>query len=120
MKTLVSMYISLLLTGAIKAQQINPEPPATGTWTAIRAAQVLGRLRQPPMPAGGFWVVEDKTGQKGPTIIRYYNDQRQELRTEVLARKRLNIKKKIVVLWLNEQLNRALAAQAIPELALHR
>jgi hypothetical protein len=121
MKTLLSLCIGLLLTGALKAQQINPVPPTSSTWSDIRAAQLVSRLRQtPPMPAGGFWVVEDKVGQKGPTIVRYYTDQRQELRADTLAHKRLNIREKLVVFWLNEQLSQALAMEAKPALVSHQ
>ncbi len=121
MKTLLSVGISLLLTGAIKAQQIDPVPPNTGTWTGVHATQLTDRLRQPsPMPTGGFWVVEDKVGQKSPTIIRYYTDNKREIKADTLTHKSLNIKKKVVVFRLNEQLSQALAMQAKPALALHR
>lgn len=121
MKTLLNLCIGLLLTGAIKAQQIEPVPPTTGTWSDIRAAQKIDRVRQPPpMPMGGFWVVEDHIGRNSTTIIRYYSDQRQEIQVDTLPHKRVNIRKKSVVFWLNEQLRQALNAQAKPALAVHR
>ncbi len=119
MKTLLSIGISLLLTGALKAQQIDPVPPTTGTWSGIHAAQQIDQLRQPPpMPTGGFWVVEDQAGRKGTTIIRYYTDDKREIQVDTLIHKRLNIKKKAVGFWLNEQLSQALASQAKPALAI--
>ena len=121
MKTLLSLCISLLLTGEVRAQIPSPEPPDTGTWTDVRAAQRISHLRQPPPPpAGGFWVIEDHVGRKGPTIIRYFTNLNREIQTDALPRKRLNIKKITVVYWLNDRLGQALAAQQKPTLALHR
>ncbi|MBO0937350.1 hypothetical protein J2I47_12405 [Fibrella sp. HMF5335] len=121
MKTFLTICISFWLSGAMEAQIIDPDPPTTGTWSDVYAAKLINRLRQPPpMPTGGFWVVEDYIRQKGPIIVRYYTDQNREIKIDTLLQKRLNIRKVSVVLWLNKRLTQALSAQAVSTLALHR
>ena len=121
MKTFLITCISFWLTGITEAQILGPDPPATGTWTDVHAAQLIERLRQPPPPpAGGFWVVEDHVGRKGPAIVRYYTDDKREIQADTLKRKRVNIKNTAMVFWLNERLSQALSAQVKPALAMHR
>ncbi|WP_375445405.1 hypothetical protein [uncultured Fibrella sp.] len=111
----------LAITSSGLAQQLDPVPPAEGLPIERHISLMQARLRQPPPPPeGGFWVVEDQPDRKTPTLIRFYTDQQQLLRTDTLANTRLNIRRRAVVDRLNERLLQLLPTYPAERLATHR
>lgn len=112
MKTyLIALF--LCSSGIAFGQLIDSVPPSTGTRTKAHIAQIQNRFRQsPPLPAGGFWVVEGQP--KAPVIVHFYTDNQQELRTDTLTKKWVNLKRRAVIKTLNERLNTLLNS---PQLA---
>ena len=102
----MKMYLIALFAlsaGTASGQISGPEPPQTGTWSETRAGQLPKRLRQPSPPAGGFWVIEETP--KRPAVAHFYADSQQEIQTDTLRRRHLNLKNPVVVMRLNRRLN---------------
>lgn len=97
------LLVFALSVGTAFGQLSDPVPPAVGTWTSIHARRLQNQFLQPsPPPAGGFWVVEENAHR--PSVIHYYTDQRQELRTDTLRHKRPDLKSRAVVARFNQRL----------------
>lgn len=101
----VLAFLLLVLAETGLAQQLDPIPPANGLPVNKLMTLMRHRLHQPsPPPPGGFWVIEDQPAKKAPTIIRFYTDQLQLLKTDTLHNVRLDIRRRAVVDRLNERL----------------
>lgn len=119
---------SLLLCGlafSASAQISTPVPTAIRPGTDLPHNQhtysVGLRLRQPELlPAGGFWISEETLQKTSPVIIRYYNDQQQELQADTLIQKRINLKNRGVVRHLNERLADVLRSRHQPVALSHQ
>ena len=112
MKKLVLCLLFCLAAPAAFAQIPGPVPPAEGTWHDFRVRQHQRRLLQPPpMPPGGFWIVEDNRTTHGPMIVRFYLAQGQQIHTDTVFSGHLDIRNRNVVVRLHEQLIRHLNNQ---------
>jgi len=78
------------------------------------------RLKQLPPPSAGFWVVTEQPGRKYPTLLSYYTEQQQLLKTDTLPHTRIDIRRRTVVRRLNERLEYLLATYPANILATHR
>lgn len=108
MKTLLIILFTGL-AGVAVGQNQTPAPT-----TAYRGAdgslqQQQSPFRHPTPPPTGFWVVEKAVGQ--PSVVHYYTDQQYELRTDTLTAKRLNLKSRTTVAWLNARLATVISGQ---------
>ncbi|ARK12004.1 hypothetical protein A6C57_17630 [Fibrella sp. ES10-3-2-2] len=78
------------------------------------------RLKQPVPPSAGFWVVTEQPSRKDPTLLSYYTEQQQLLKTDTLPHKRIDIRRRTVVRRLNERLEYLLATYPPSILATYR
>ncbi len=111
------MKTCLLLLGAFAAgtafgQIPGPVPPQTGPWVTARGVPHQNQVRQATPPPVGFWVIEEQPKQRA--MAHFYANNRQQLRTDTLRQKHLNLKSRAVVVRLNKRLTTALTAQSAP------
>ena len=109
----MNTLFTLLFCTALASWASAQSSPALEPATTVR----ISRRQPPPMPAGGFWVVESPAKGKGCTIIRFYDDQQRELHADTLTGRCPNIRKRAIATRLNGQLAAALANQPTPVLA---
>lgn len=111
------MKAYLILLVALSARLALGQTPATNglqtsTRITARTGPHLSRARQPTPPPIGFWVVEENGGR--PALVHFYANNRQEIRTDTMRRKHLSLKRRAVVVRLNERLNSLFDAQSAP------
>lgn len=115
MKTpLITLFT--FLSGLTSGQRIAPDQSTSAAWSTIRTAQHQNRIRQPVPPLTGFWVVEAKG--KGRAVVHFYTDKQQEVWTDTLRRKQLNLKSRAVVARLNKRLFSVLNGLGLPNPAI--
>lgn len=97
------LLVFALSVGTAFGQISDPVPPDVGTHRSGYAQRLQNQFRQPaPPPAGGFWVTE--ANRHNRSVIHYYTDQRQQLRTDTLPHKRPNLRSRAVVARFNQRL----------------
>ena len=111
----MKMYMIALfaLSAGIASGQISgPDPPKTSTWANAPAGRLPRQPGQLPSPAGGFWVIEEIP--KRSAIAHFYADSKQEIRSDTLRRRHLNLKSRVVVMRFNRRLHALLDHQPAP------
>ncbi len=101
-----------LSSGLALGQTPTTNPLQTSARITARTGQHYSRAQQPTPPPIGFWVVEENVGR--PAIVHFYADNQQAIRTDTMRQKHLNLKRRVVVARLNEQLNSLVDAQPVP------
>ena len=116
----ICLLLCLSIVEAGRSQGLDPVPPTTGLPTELRMSLMKKRLKQPPPPSAGFWVVTEQSGRKGPTLLSYYTEQQQLVKTDTIPHKRIDIRRRTVVKRLNERLEYLLATYPASILATRR